>query len=205
MNAVCHRDYTGNGPVQFYQYDDRIEILNPGGLYGKANSQNFPRVNDYRNPVIAEGMRVLGYVNRYSWGVLEVQDRLEENGNGLPEFDLDLITAFLVKERISPRGMEAKQNAIAQGYLVEENRQKPSQVEENESKTSANDKKPPISIASYKNVYEAIKLNRKIKYSELEDNLGIGETTIFRAIAWLKENGYINPDRSKIKGEWQLL
>jgi len=29
MNAVCHRDYTGNGPVQFYQYDDRIEILNP--------------------------------------------------------------------------------------------------------------------------------------------------------------------------------
>ena len=140
-------------------------------------------------------MRVLGYVNRYSWGVLEVQDRLEENGNGLPEFDLDLITAFLVKERISPRGMEAKQNAIAQGYLVEEN----------ESKTSINDKKPPISIASYKNVYEAIKLNRKIKYSELEDNLGIGETTIFRAIAWLKENGYINPDRSKIKGEWQLL
>ena len=136
MNAVCHRDYTGNGPVQFYQYDDRIEILNPGGLYGKANSQNFPRVNDYRNPVIAEGMRVLGYVNRYSWGVLEVQDRLEENGNGLPEFDLDLITAFLVKERISPRGMEAKQNAIAQGYLVEENQQKPSQVEENESKTS---------------------------------------------------------------------
>lgn len=205
MNAVCHRDYTGNGPVQFYQYDDRIEILNPGGLYGKANSQNFPRVNDYRNPVIAEGMRVLGYVNRYSWGVLEVQDRLEENGNGLPEFDLDLITAFLVKESISPRGMEAKQNAIAQGYLVEENQQKPSQVEENESKTSINDKKPPISIASYKNVYEAIKLNRKIKYSELEDNLGIGETTIFRAIAWLKENGYINPDRSKIKGEWQLL
>ena len=138
---------------------------------------------------------MLGYVNRYSWAVLEVQDRLEENGNGLPEFDLDLITAFLVKERISPRGMEAKQNAIAQGYLVEEN----------ESKTSANDEKPPISIASYKNVYEAIKLNRKIKYSELEDNLGIGETTIFRAIAWLKENGYINPDRSKIKGEWQLL
>ena len=65
--------------------------------------------------------------------------------------------------------------------------------------------KPPISIASYKNVYEAIKLKGKIKYSELEDNLGIGETTIFRAIAWLKENGYINPDRSKIKGEWQLL
>ena len=34
--------------VQFYQYN-RTEILNPGGLYGKANPSNFPRVNDYRN------------------------------------------------------------------------------------------------------------------------------------------------------------
>ena len=32
-------------------------------------------------------------------------------------------TAFLVKEKISPRGMEAKQYAIEQGYLVEENHQ----------------------------------------------------------------------------------
>lgn len=31
MNAICHRDNESNGPVQFYQYDDRIEILNPGG------------------------------------------------------------------------------------------------------------------------------------------------------------------------------
>lgn len=47
MNAVCHRDYESNGPIQFYQYDNRIEILNPGGLYGKATPQNFPWVNDY--------------------------------------------------------------------------------------------------------------------------------------------------------------
>lgn len=222
MNAICHRDYTGNGPVQFYQYDDRIEILNPGGLYGKANERNFPRVNDYRNPVIAEGMRVLGYVNRYSWGVLEVQDKLEENGNGLPEFDLGLVTAFLVKERISPRGIEARRNAIEQGYLVEENGQKPSQVEENSSKADIGGEKPPkmaennmetaknggkvpIPIMSFKNVYDAIKLNRKMKYSQLEDDLGLGESTIRRAISWLKENGYINPEHPKIKGEWQLL
>lgn len=56
MNAICHRDYEGNGPIQFYQYDDRIEILNPGGLYGKANAKNFPLVNDYRNSVVAEAI-----------------------------------------------------------------------------------------------------------------------------------------------------
>lgn len=212
MNAVCHRDYTGNGPVQFYQYDDRIEILNPGGLYGKATPENFPRVNDYRNPVIAEGMRVLGYVNRYSWGVSEVRDKLEENGNGLPEFDLDLVTAFLVKENISPRGMEARRYAIEQGYLVEGNEEKtdidtekPSQMRENDTKTLTNEGKPNFPSLMVKNVYELLKQNPKIKYSQMEDNLGVDESSIWRSISWLKENGYINPEHSKVKGVWQLL
>lgn len=101
MNAVCHRDYESNGPVQFYQYDDRIEIMNPGGLYGKATPENFPYVNDYRNGVVAEGMKVLGFVNRYSRGVQTVQDELKANGNGEAEFKLHLVTAFLVIEHIS--------------------------------------------------------------------------------------------------------
>ena len=36
MNAICHRTYESNGPIQFYQYNDRIELMNPGGLYGKV-------------------------------------------------------------------------------------------------------------------------------------------------------------------------
>ena len=56
----------------------------------------------------------------------------------------------------------------------------------------------------YKNVYDAICLNPKIKYSQLEDNLGIGTSSIHRAIGWLKENGYINAERSKVKGVWQI-
>lgn len=96
MNAICHRTYESNGPIQFYQYNDRIELMNPGGLYGKANAQNFPFVNDYRNPVIAEAMKVLGFVNRFSRGIIRVKEELKENGNGEPEFSLDLGTAFLV-------------------------------------------------------------------------------------------------------------
>lgn len=54
-------------------------------------------------------------------------------------------------------------------------------------------------------VYKAIRLNRKAKYSWLQDNLGVSESTILRAINDLKELGYINKEHSKIKGEWQLL
>ena len=54
-------------------------------------------------------------------------------------------------------------------------------------------------------MYEAIKLNRKAKYSSLSDNLGVSESTIKRAINDLKEMGLINSERSKVKGEWQLI
>ena len=101
MNAIMHRDYDGNAPVQFYEYDDRIEIQNPGGLYGKVTPENFPNVSDYRNPFIAEAMKILGYVNRFSRGVYRVQKELEENGNQAADFDLSLVTAFRVTEPIS--------------------------------------------------------------------------------------------------------
>lgn len=101
-----HRDYETNAPVQFYEYDDRIEIQNPGGLYGKVSPANFPNVSDYRNPFIAEAMKVLGYVNRFSRGVYRVQKELLENGNGKAEFDFSLITAFRVVEKVTEKYFE---------------------------------------------------------------------------------------------------
>ena len=71
-------------------------------------------------------------------------------------------------------------------------------------------KQPNLSISDFPtmltwNVYQAIKLNRKAKYSWLADNLGVSERTIQRAIDDLKNLGYIDPEHSKVKGEWQLL
>lgn len=76
---------------------------------------------------------------------------------------------------------------------------------ENDSGTVKNDGKPSFPTMVIKSVYEAICQNPKIKYSQLEDNLGVGESTVQRAIGWLKENGYINSERPKIKGVWQVL
>lgn len=113
---------------------DRIEIMNHGGLYGRANESNFPNVNDYRNIVVAEAMKVLGFVNRHSRGVLRVQKELKANENGEAVYDFGYQTAILVRENKSPLGERMMAEAIVNGYLTENN--------ENSAKTAISNKKP---------------------------------------------------------------
>lgn len=91
-NAVLHRTYEGtNAPVRVYWYDDRIEILSPGGPFGEVTPENFgrPGLTDYRNPNLAEAMRVLGLVQHYGVGIPTARRELERNGNPPPEFRVD--------------------------------------------------------------------------------------------------------------------
>lgn len=90
MNAVLHRSYESNGPIRFYQFADRIEIQNSGGLYGDVTPENFPAANDYRNPILAEAMYNLGYVNRFGRGIARAQRFLAENGSSEATFDTQL-------------------------------------------------------------------------------------------------------------------
>lgn len=80
MNAIMHRNYDSNSPIYIYEFVSRIEIVNPGGLYGDVTPTNFPYASDYRNIAIAESMKRLGYVNRFNYGVQNAIKELEMNG-----------------------------------------------------------------------------------------------------------------------------
>lgn len=89
MNAVIHRNYDGStAPVSVNRFEDRVEVLSPGGLYGDLTPDQFPRVTSYRNPVISEAARVLGFVKRYGRGIALAQAELEKNDSQPAEFEL---------------------------------------------------------------------------------------------------------------------
>jgi ATP-dependent DNA helicase RecG len=88
-NAVMHRTYENtNAPIRVYWFNDRIEVHSPGGPFGVVTVENFgkPGIADYRNPHIAEAMKVLGYVQRFGVGIATAQRALSENGNPPAEF-----------------------------------------------------------------------------------------------------------------------
>ena len=92
-NAVMHRSYEGNNaPARVYWYDDRIEIISPGGVFGSVTVENFGRAGfaAYRNPNLSEAMRNLGFVQRYGVGIFLARRWLMEAGHPEIEFDVDI-------------------------------------------------------------------------------------------------------------------
>ena len=130
-----------------------------------------------------------------------------------------LLVEAKLTEYKSPRGERVLLEAITQGFVTEKGEDKTDlftpldeighevdkKPSEKPSKKPSKMKVPKFPAPIVEEVYNAIKLNRKAKYSWLQDNLGVSESTILRAIKDLKELGYINKEHSKIKGEWQLL
>lgn len=100
LNALVHRDYsihTEGMPIQLIMFEDRMEIRNPGGIYGRIKIDQLGKVQpDTRNPVIASELEVLKITeNRYS-GIPTIRRMMQEYDLQQPEF-LDERGSFIVK------------------------------------------------------------------------------------------------------------
>lgn len=90
LNALIHRDYsvyTENMPIQMILFSDRLEIRNPGGLYGRLTLDQLGKIQpDTRNPFLVTTMEALGKTeNRYS-GIPRIRRAMEEAGLPAPVF-----------------------------------------------------------------------------------------------------------------------
>lgn len=90
LNALVHRDYsihTEGMPIQLRIFADRLEITNPGGLYGRLSIDTLGKIQpDTRNPVIATALEVLDVTeNRYS-GIPTILRECKAHGLPDPEF-----------------------------------------------------------------------------------------------------------------------
>ncbi len=84
LNALIHRDYsihTENSPIRVVLYKNRMEVENPGGLYGRITINELGKMSaDTRNPFIAGGLEVLmGTENRFS-GIPTIINEMKKAG-----------------------------------------------------------------------------------------------------------------------------
>lgn len=82
INALVHRDYsihTEGMPIQIIMYEDRMEIRNPGGVYGRMKVDQLGKMQpDTRNPVLALALETLNITeNRYS-GIPTIRSEMKK-------------------------------------------------------------------------------------------------------------------------------
>ena len=91
LNALIHRDYsihTESSPIRILFFTDRLEVENPGGLYGRLTINELGKVGaDTRNPAIASAFEILiDTENRFS-GIPTIRHEMETAGLPAPKFD----------------------------------------------------------------------------------------------------------------------
>lgn len=93
LNALVHRDYSSHTdftPITIKMFSNRIEIENPGGLYGRMTLDRLGKVAaDTRNPFLANALEVISVTeNRYS-GIPTVINSMKNAGLPEPKFEND--------------------------------------------------------------------------------------------------------------------
>lgn len=91
VNAIIHRDYAQLGAeVHIDMYDDRLEIVSPGGMFDGRNIQDLKSLNISsvrRNPIIADMFHRLDFMERRGSGLQKIDNEYSTDFKPLFESD----------------------------------------------------------------------------------------------------------------------
>jgi ATP-dependent DNA helicase RecG len=96
VNAVCHRDYRLTGRrIEIRMFDDRMEVISPGGLPGYITIDNIVEEHFSRNPRLVNGLFQWGFIEELGLGVDRMIEDMVNAGHPAPEFK-DALYSFTV-------------------------------------------------------------------------------------------------------------
>lgn len=88
VNAVCHRDYRLRGRrIELRMYEDRLEVISPGGLPGYMTVDNLVEEHFSRNPRLVSGLFRWGYIEELGLGIDRMIEEMLQHGHPPPEFE----------------------------------------------------------------------------------------------------------------------
>jgi len=87
VNAIAHRDYRLSGRrVEIRMFEDRLEVISPGGLPGYITVDNIVDEHFSRNPRLVAGLFQWGYIEELGLGIDRMIEEMLQHGHPPPEF-----------------------------------------------------------------------------------------------------------------------
>lgn len=82
VNALIHRDYSFQNSCTYLSiYSDRLEIENPGGVFGGTSLEEIEGKSIRRNPILSDLLYRAGYGEKLGSGLLRIKKALADNQN----------------------------------------------------------------------------------------------------------------------------
>ena len=106
VNAIAHRDYRSTANVQVYIFQDRVEIVTPGGLPAGMREEDLGSKSVPRNPLLFSMLYRMKLVEQIGSGIRRIHDACLEHGVAEPVIQVTpdwLTVTFLRQEATAPR------------------------------------------------------------------------------------------------------
>ena len=207
VNACCHRAYNIKGTEMF---DDRLVFESPGKLPGQVKPNNIRHTHFSRNPKIAAFLKAYHFVKEFGEGFDRICREQEANGANVPSFRTDefilKITVPKVAEKVQKQTGNVTENV---GKVAENHNKVAEKVADNHGKVT---EKLIIKAAA---LGETLTANRikilelmiedpYVSRSDLANNVGISETSIYRNIEAMRGKYLrrVGPDKG---GFWEII
>lgn len=197
VNALIHRDYIVLGSeIHIDMYDDRVEIISPGGMFEGAPIQNWDITSirsRRRNPVLADLFHRMKFMERRGSGLREILYATEQ----LPGYTEACKPEFL--------------STATDFYVVLKNVNYTSAVENKFDKVTDNvtdnvtDRVTDFLDENALHVFALLQENPTYTAAVIGEKLSLSRKTISAKLKKLKELGYIERVGSDRKGYWKLL
>jgi len=194
VNALMHRDYSMTGTqVSIEVFDDRVEIVNPGGLPRGLSVDDLGTVSVRRNELIADLFFRLHKVERVGMGIQNMKQALAAAGLRPPSFLPDAFfravfwraPEFGPKQAALPSG--AQDSGLANGLV------------DGLANGLANGL-----VESQKEMLRLISANPRISKRSMASSTGISTTAVDKNLAILKSKGLLRRIGSARSGHWEI-
>lgn len=120
MNAIAHRDYRSTAHVQVYVYQDRVEIVTPGGLPAGMREEELGRKRVPRNPLLFSMLYRMKLVEQIGSGIRRMHDACREHGVAEPTFQVspDWLTVVFPRQESAIAPQVAPHDTPHVGRLI---------------------------------------------------------------------------------------
>ena len=87
INALIHRDYMLNSNVRIAIFDDRIEIISPGGLMPGLTIDKLEGTHELRNKKLAKYFYEIGEIEKWGSGIIKMNMLMKQYGLNKPKYE----------------------------------------------------------------------------------------------------------------------